>query len=115
MIKRDTVIAFSLRVLLIAILVIAFLFWIIFDPANSSKRFAGAAAFDHSVCQYPNRLSNPANGCDNSDPANPECMKYGTEICDDVNGEKVMSTTVSDEKIDSAALDELISSAMGGK
>lgn len=48
---------------------------------------AGAAAadpvpFDHSGCQYPNRLSNPPNGCDNSDPARPECMKFGTEECD---------------------------------
>lgn len=25
--------------------------------------------FDHSVCQYPYRASNPADGCDNSDPA----------------------------------------------
>jgi len=37
---------------------------------------------DHSNCQYPNRLSNPVNGCDNSDPANPQCMKVGTETCD---------------------------------
>lgn len=37
---------------------------------------------DHSNCQYPNRLSNPVNGCDNSDPAHPECMKIGTEECD---------------------------------
>jgi hypothetical protein len=39
--------------------------------------------FDHSNCQYPNRLSNPPNGCDNSDPARPECVtKFGTEDCD---------------------------------
>lgn len=37
--------------------------------------------FDHSNCQYPPRLSNPPDGCDNSDPAHPECMKYGTEEC----------------------------------
>lgn len=34
--------------------------------------------FDHSVCQYPYRLSNPANGCDNSDPACPLEIKGGT-------------------------------------
>lgn len=34
-----------------------------------------AAAFDHSNCQYPDRWSNPADGCDNSDPAVPECIK----------------------------------------
>lgn len=39
-------------------------------------------SFDHSKCQYPNRLSNPIDGCDNSDPARPECMKFGTEDCD---------------------------------
>ena len=31
-------------------------------------------AFDHSNCQYPDRETNPANGCDNSDPAIPECI-----------------------------------------
>lgn len=34
-----------------------------------------AAGFDHSNCQYPDRWSNPINGCDNSDPAVPECIK----------------------------------------
>lgn len=29
-------------------------------------------AFDHSQCQYPVRASNPPDGCDNSDPAEPE-------------------------------------------
>lgn len=38
--------------------------------------------FDHSQCQYPNRLSNPPDGCDNTDPAQPECMKGGTESCE---------------------------------
>jgi len=31
--------------------------------------------FDHSDCQYPDRWSNPADGCDNSDPAVPQCIK----------------------------------------
>lgn len=31
--------------------------------------------FDHSNCQYPDRWSNPKDGCDNSDPAVPECIK----------------------------------------
>jgi len=36
--------------------------------------------FDHSNCQYPDRWSNPADGCDNSDPAVPECIKaFSTE------------------------------------
>ena len=33
------------------------------------------AVFDHSNCQYPDRWSNPKDGCDNSDPAVPECIK----------------------------------------
>lgn len=37
-------------------------------------------AFSHENCQYPDRWSNPANGCDNSDPAVPECIKeFSTE------------------------------------
>ncbi len=39
-----------------------------------------SAAFDHSNCQYPDRWTNPADGCDNSDPAVPECIKaFSTE------------------------------------
>lgn len=52
--------------------------WVILSPPTS----AAAEPFDHSNCQYPNRLSNPPDGCDNSDPARPECMKFGTEDCD---------------------------------
>jgi hypothetical protein len=41
---------------------------------------AAAATFDHSNCQYPDRWTNPAEGCDNSDPAVPECIKsFSTE------------------------------------
>lgn len=36
---------------------------------------ADPAPFDHSNCQYPDRWSNPIDGCDNSDPAVPECIK----------------------------------------
>lgn len=39
------------------------------QPASASQ------SFDHSNCQYPERWSNPADGCDNSDPAVPECIK----------------------------------------
>lgn len=31
-----------------------------------------APLFDHSVCQYPDRASNPVDGCDNSDLVNPD-------------------------------------------
>lgn len=41
------------------------------QPASASQ----TSSFDHSNCQYPDRWSNPADGCDNSDPAVPECIK----------------------------------------
>lgn len=52
------------------------------QPAQATQ----SAAFDHSNCQYPDRWSNPADGCDNSDPAVPECIKAfstkeGEEAC----------------------------------
>ena len=36
-------------------------------PATSAK-------IDHADCQYPERWSNPENGCDNTDPAVPDCI-----------------------------------------
>lgn len=40
--------------------------------------------FDHSNCQYPDRWSNPTDGCDNSDPAVPECIKaFSTKAGED--------------------------------
>lgn len=49
-----------------------------YDGDCTGKETAGRCAdkpFDHSNCQYPDRWSNPADGCDNSDPAVPECIK----------------------------------------
>ena len=50
-------------------------------PAETRTQPASAApTFDHSNCQYPDRWTNPPNGCDNSDPAVPECIKaFSTE------------------------------------
>lgn len=42
-----------------------------------------AQTFDHSNCQYPDRTSNPANGCDNSDPCDPANVKGGDGSCKD--------------------------------
>lgn len=48
-------------------------------PAQTRTQQA-SASFDHSNCQYPDRWTNPADGCDNSDPAVPECIKaFSTE------------------------------------
>lgn len=40
--------------------------------------------FDHSQCQYPMRSTNPANGCDNSTPCDPQdAAKGGSGACRD--------------------------------
>lgn len=40
--------------------------------------------FSHEHCQYPDRWSNPVDGCDNSDPAVPECIKsFSTKAGED--------------------------------
>lgn len=40
-----------------------------------------AQSFDHSQCQYPDRTTNPPNGCDNSDPCDPSNVKGGSGDC----------------------------------
>lgn len=40
--------------------------------------------FTHEDCQYPDRWTNPVDGCDNSDPAVPECIKsFSTKVGED--------------------------------
>lgn len=68
-------------IVLIAVAIAAVIGIGIFLHTTSRSAYAAEPVFDHSNCQYPNRLSNPVNGCDNSDPARPECMKDGTEDC----------------------------------
>lgn len=46
---------------------------------NDQPVGAEQTPFDHASCQYPYRLSNPVDGCDNSDPACPAEIKAG--IC----------------------------------
>jgi hypothetical protein len=43
--------------------------------SNASAQNEPAQPFDHSKCQYPYRTTNPVNGCDNSDPCDPETLK----------------------------------------
>lgn len=40
-----------------------------------------AQTFDHSQCQYPDRTTNPVDGCDNSDPCDPANVKGGSGDC----------------------------------
>lgn len=37
--------------------------------------------FDHSQCQYPERTTNPPNGCDNSAPCDPSNVKGASGEC----------------------------------
>lgn len=49
-----------------------------YDGDCTGTETAGRCAdkpFSHEYCQYPDRWSNPVDGCDNSDPAVPECIK----------------------------------------
>lgn len=39
--------------------------------------------FDHNLCQYPTRTTNPVDGCDNSDPCDPANVKGGSGECND--------------------------------
>lgn len=59
-------------VMVVAVAVTAWLAWFFLFEDREVAR--AAAPFDHSNCQYPTRSSNPPNGCDNSDPAVPECV-----------------------------------------
>lgn len=83
-------------------------------PSSSQSQPANAAQnFDHSNCQYPDRWSNPADGCDNSDPAVPQCIKaihtqeaeqaciaeYVKQYEQPAPSEPVTTTPASDEQI----------------
>lgn len=49
--------------------------WVL--TANAAPVRYEDKVFDHSQCQYPERTTNPPNGCDNTDPANPACAVKG--------------------------------------
>lgn len=68
----------------------------LFIDSGLSRSAHAEVPFDHSNCQYPERLSNPVDGCDNSDPARPECMKFGTEDCSTPMDNPPVAPTVSD-------------------
>lgn len=53
-------------------------------PQATAAPTVEPAPFGHSGCQYPDRTTNPPNGCDNSDPCDPANTKGGSGDCDDV-------------------------------
>lgn len=70
---------------------------ITFAGASLGTQLGDASAsteFDHSQCQYPDRTTNPPNGCDNSDPCDPQsAVKGGSGECSDVKEPVVQPTT----------------------
>lgn len=50
-------------------------------PQVTAAPVVEPAPFDHSGCQYPDRTTNPPNGCDNSDPCDPAQTKGGSGDC----------------------------------
>ncbi len=57
-----------------------------YDGDCTGNETAGRCAdkpllFDHSQCQYPDRTTNPPNGCDNTDPCDPANTKGGSGEC----------------------------------
>lgn len=64
---------------------------------------ANAAQFDHTQCQYPQRSTNPIDGCDNTDPCDPaDAAKGGSGMCCDIQRcttENVTSQNVADTEL----------------
>lgn len=64
-------------ILICAFVLVSFYVVLYYPEIIVSGKVGAAEKFDHSNCQYPNRNTNPPNGCDNSDPACPETIKFG--------------------------------------
>lgn len=81
--KRATLMAFLPAIVLGAFYVtgLAMAGNVGYEAGNPTQ--VSAQTFDHSNCQYPDRTSNPANGCDNSDPCDPANVKGGDGSCAD--------------------------------
>lgn len=72
----------KIKILLIAIILVA-LAYVAFSGVRAVALPATASAlgFDHSNCQYPDRTTNPVDGCDNTDPCDPAQTKGGSGDC----------------------------------
>ena len=75
--KRATLMAFLPAIVLGA-------FYVTGLAMASTPAQISAQTFDHSQCQYPDRTTNPVDGCDNSDPCDPANVKGGSGDCSDV-------------------------------
>lgn len=63
------------------LIILGFLIGFVFDFKHQPANAVQAAKFDHSQCQYPDRTTNPPNGCDNIDPCDPANVKGGSGEC----------------------------------
>jgi len=45
-------------------------------PKTYTTKTTASTVPQETFCQYPDRWSNPPGGCDNTDPAIPECLDY---------------------------------------
>lgn len=81
-------------VILVAIVIFVFIAIKLITDEPVAGASSPAQGFDHSVCQYPDRLSNPVDGCDNTDPACPEIAKGALKCPSDVV-QPVFSPSVS--------------------
>lgn len=64
------------------------------SPPPKTLEATQPSKFDHSRCQYPDRTTNPANGCDNSDPCDPAQVKGGSGDCLPTNSEPVVTEPI---------------------
>ena len=62
---------------LLAIIAIISLLVTVINSASAAAPESTKTTFDHSTCQYPERSTNPPDGCDNSDPCDPTNVKGG--------------------------------------
>ena len=63
--------------------------------------------FDHTLCQYPLRSTNPIDGCDNSDPAIPECQIKARDDSCVIRQPQAEPESVFVPSVPPAALDEV--------
>lgn len=66
---------FILGTVALSLLIVGVTFILPSETRPQTANASDTVPFDHTNCQYPDRWSNPVDGCDNSDPAVPECIK----------------------------------------
>jgi hypothetical protein len=71
------------KTILIALILAASVFCSLYVVPAMQRANAndGSEPFDHTACQYPTRTTNPADGCDNSDPCDPLNVYGGSGEC----------------------------------